>query len=134
MSIPNSDLLKIFVLVVLYCGAIYQAASYFYLFHQNKLDILNARHVVLSPNYHICDLNYNPNPECKDPNASCKVSYQKCLEIVKTATVAAEGRCDGYIDSYNSCLDSLTNNCNDLRINIDSCVNVIVKLELDKYK
>lgn len=134
MSIPYSDLLKIFVLLVLYCGVIYQAASYFYLFHQNKLEVLNARHMVLSPNYDICDLNYNPYPECKDPVVSCKVTYQKCREIVKSATTTAKGRCDGYIDSYNSCVDTLTNNCNNLRVNIESCVDVIVRLNLDQYK
>jgi hypothetical protein len=134
MSVPYSDLVRLLVLVALYFGAVYQAASYFYQFDQQKLDILNARHAVLTPNYRICDVSYNPSPECKDPNVKCKVTHQKCLDIVKTATSLAKSKCKGYIESYNSCIDTMNNRCNDLRSNVDSCVIAIVKLELDKYK
>ncbi len=57
---------------------------------------MESRHIKLIPDYSICHAKYNPDPNCKDERKlhglktndanSCKITFQKCQEIVKATT------------------------------------------------
>ncbi len=129
MSLSLADYCKVLSLAAIYLYLIAQAARSIYLSKQAQGAALASHYLHLQPLYSSCDAHFK---YCTSTSPQCPLTYEACRSIALSAAKEASGRCRGYIDSYNACIDRGLR-CETDAANARSCLSVMTEKALSPY-